>query len=82
MTDEECIAIAVLHGADMNYATNGDVGPGMRAGWILGKNWFGVPHPIESDLQQRHPDHHNYFDTRADLARAYCKYYGLLEEVT
>lgn len=72
MTDEECIALAVLHGAEFTSMT-GD------------KNWWFVNANNAADpvaLKQRDKTRHYFFPSREAAARAYCEHHGLLGEVT
>ncbi|WP_454627724.1 hypothetical protein [Bradyrhizobium cenepequi] len=74
MTDEECIALAMLHGCEF-----------FRFEWGGGFVWYvrdastSVPkwshHPVE-DAQLKKVSRF-YFETREELARAYCKFYNL-----
>lgn len=65
-TDEECIAIALLHGADFaSLARHWYIDmPGFE---YAGGGW----HPIEERGARE-------FTTRGEIARAYCEYHRLL----
>ncbi len=71
MTDEECIALALLHGCAFEFS---------------GTRYYvrGGPARDADAFEDKHFQQTGYYGaaSRADLARAYCKYYGLLEEVT
>lgn len=86
LSDDECIAIALLHGCkfDSKEITTTSDGEKIRTNWWSAGEWDGdEPHEIE-DNTAYNPDAHDIsaFRTREALARAYCKFYGLLEEVT
>lgn len=67
MTDEECIAIATLHGAELWDCPS--------EGWYLAP--MGRDHPLE---KERWNEGKNGWPTRAAAARAYCKHHKLLGE--
>jgi hypothetical protein len=75
MTDDECIAIAMLHGAEMVCDDAGSV-------WVL-NDWNANSHPIEKAEHIRRAQSGgsggDWFLSRAALARAYCEYYKLME---
>jgi hypothetical protein len=71
LSDEECIALAMLHGCA--FHCEADLGL-----WYTDVN--GAP-AIHTDAHKR--DYGSYgFRTRKELARAYCEYHKLLPEVT
>lgn len=65
MTDEECIALAALHGCGFHKS--------LGSYWTA-TEWHTNPHPIEVGR----PGGVNAFKSREELARTYCKYYGLI----
>lgn len=69
MTDEECIALAMLHGAELWDCA--------AEGWYISP--IGKDHPLE---KERWSQNKNGWPSRAAAARAYCKYHQLLEKVT
>jgi hypothetical protein len=71
-TDDECIAIAMLHGCTFNYSDRHD------GVWIIGDHWSGPIHPVEQKKQEEGGA--AWFKTREALARTYCEYYKLLED--
>jgi hypothetical protein len=73
VTDEECIATAMLHGAEF-WLANGEYGTGL---WYIGPN--DKMHPIERQQSERRADDECGFESREKIARAYCEYYKLLE---
>lgn len=80
MTDEECIALATLHGclfADFNR--DNEDAPEVKSRFFV-HGWSGEIHPLEQ-LQFEATKQYGW-DTREELARDYCEYYGLLDEVT
>lgn len=70
--DDICITLALLHGAEMYHATNTN-----ETGL-----WYMLPlndvHPLERQHQHARRDGDCGFETRADLARAYCEHFGLI----
>jgi nicotinamide mononucleotide (NMN) deamidase PncC len=70
MTDDECIALAMLHGCAFHCEAD------------LGLWYTGVAgDPAIHDAHKR--DYGSYgFRTRKELARVYCEFYKLLPEVT
>src|SRR5258706_15650444 len=75
MTDEECIATAMLHGCEP---------------WLYdGFAWYCRDrirvldhHPIEKAYNRVDPARRYFFSSREQLCRFYCEFYKLLPEVT
>jgi hypothetical protein len=81
MTDDECIAIALLHGcAFWPFDWQG------KPIWYARDYSGGCPggvanHPVE-EANFRKTRNRYWFHSRQELARAYCEYHKLLPEVT
>lgn len=77
MTDEECIAIATLHGclfADIAGVYPNNYGGSSR---YFVHDWMGEFHPMESAQEEKTGS--PGWPTREALARDYCEFYELLE---
>ncbi|WP_454627730.1 hypothetical protein [Bradyrhizobium cenepequi] len=77
ITDEACIAIAMLHGCELNGdppESGAYLAPGERR-WCIGSEDSPM-HPIEK--AQHEATGSPWFPTAEELARKYCEYYNLL----
>ena len=75
MTDDECIAMAMLHADEpfWEHKTKDRFACHTKSAWYVRDR---------KDVHHGYPMHGYFcFNTRAQAARAYCKWHGLLQEV-
>lgn len=73
-TDDECIAFAMLHGAEFFKVTSGSGHDAL--GWYVGLSPHESVHEIEEINGNQTGSY--AFETRAAIARAWCEYYKLI----
>lgn len=78
-SDDECIALAMLHCADTPFWYHGRHFERCHDVWYLRQPPGYDRHPAELRQFERTGNQY-YFQTRGEAARAYCEYHKLISE--